>query len=96
MPALAMSFIASVVGFVPAPSSDMIRLNAVPAWDPLIPELAITASIAEVSSMLIPADFATGATNFMDSANFSMSKALVLNDLAITSVTRPVSEASNP
>ena len=46
--------------------------------------------------MLNPADLAMGATNFIDSANFSMSKADLENDNAITSVTLLVSFASIP
>ena len=74
----------------------MIRRNAVPAWLPLIPLFANTANIADVCSNDIPALFATGATNFIDSANVSISNADELNDNAITSVTRLVWLASNP
>ena len=74
----------------------MIRRNDVPAWLPFIPAFANKANMALVSSILMPAEFATGATNFMEFANVSMSNADVLNDLAMTSVTRLVSLASKP
>ena len=96
MPCAAKSFNASDVGFPDAPISEMIRRNAVPACDPLIPAFANTANIADVSSMDIPALFATGATNFIELAKVSISNADELNDDAITSVTRPVSFASKP
>ena len=95
-PCFAKSFNASAVGLPDAPISEMIRRNAVPACEPLMPALDIICNIAEVSSMDIPALFATGATNFIASAKVSISRADELNDDAITSVTRPVSLASNP
>ena len=95
-PAFANFLIFSATGSAPAPNSEMIRRNDVPACEPLMPALAITANIAVVSSIDIFAEFATGATYFIDSANFSMSNADVENDFAITSVTRPVSDAFKP
>ena len=50
-----------------APNSEIIRLKAVPACEPLIPLLAKAANIAVVSSKLTPAALATGATNFIES-----------------------------
>ena len=79
-----------------APRSEIIRFSAVPAWLPFIPAFERLASIAVVSSRLIPALWATGATNFIDSAKLSISKAEAPKLLAITSVTRCVSLASSP
>ena len=77
-------------------SSMNVFFNAVPALEPFIPELAKVPNKAVVSSTLAPTALAAGAAVFIDSLNFSKSKADPLNDLAITSVTRPVSEASKP
>ena len=95
IPAAANCLIFSVTGSEPAPNSEMMRRNDVPACEPLMPALAITANIAVVSCIDMPADLATGATYFMDSANFSMSNADVENDFAMTSVTISVCDASN-
>ena len=73
-----------------------MRRRAVPACEPLMPALARAANIPEVCSIDIPADLATGATYFMESANNPMSNADELNAAAITSVTWPVSDASMP
>ena len=70
--------------------------KAVPALLPLIPAFAKVPSNAVVFSMSTPTAFAAGAASFIDSLNFSKSKADVLNDLAITSVTLAVSAASKP
>ena len=95
-PWLASSLIAPDTSPPVAPRSEMMRRNAVPACEPLIPALASVPSIAVVSSRLTPAAFATGATNFIASLNVDMSNADVLKLDAITSVTRDVSSASSP
>ena len=74
------------------PSAAMVlrmRRRAVPAWLPLTPAFESWPSIAVASSKLTPAEAATGATYFMASPKLDMSSAEVLNDLAMTSVTRP-------
>ena len=95
-PFAAKSFSASPTGLPVVATSDKIRRSAVPALLPEIPAFAKAPSIAVVSSNDTPALLAIGATNFMDSANFSMSSAEVLKDFAITSVTCIVSSAVKP
>ena len=67
-----------------------------PALLPEIPAFAKVPSSAVVFSTLTPTALAAGAALFMDSLNFSMSRAEVEKDLAITSVTLPVSSAVSP
>ena len=95
-PFSAIAAICSVTGPPSVPMSARMRRSAVPAALPLMPALASVPSIAVVSSMDSPAAFATGPTYFIESANESISSAEVLNDLAMTSVTLPVSLASMP
>ena len=64
--------------------------SAVPPFDPDNWAFAKIAKSAVVLSILIFATFAIGATSFIDSANFSVSKAEELNDLAIILVTLSV------
>ena len=73
-----------------------VFLRALPARLPKIPALAIVPKSAVVFSTDTTTAFAAGAAVFMDSLNFSMSKADLLNDFAITSTIRCVSSASNP
>ena len=79
-----------------ADSSCIERRKAVPAIEPERPAFAKTPKAAVVSSKLTFIVDAIGATNFIDSLNFSASKALVTNDLAITSVSLVDSLVSNP
>ena len=73
-----------------------VFFKAVPASDPFIPEFAKVPNNAVVSSTLTPTALAAGAAVFIDSLNFSKSRAEPLKDLAMTSVTLPVSAASKP
>ena len=79
-----------------ADNSARTLLSDVPAIDPAIPWSASTAIAAVDCSRLTFIFLAAGATNFIDSLNFSASKALVVNDLAITSVILPASAVSIP
>ena len=73
-----------------------IFLKEVPAIEASIPESDSFAIIAAVSSIEKPADFAIGATLVIPVCHFSISKAELLKDTAITSTTLVVSAASKP
>ena len=77
-------------------NSRNIFLNPVPAVEASNPLSVKVPNKAVVFSTDNPAVFATGATELIAVANFSISKEDEENDLAITSTTLCVSEASNP
>ena len=71
-------------------------LRPVPALEASIPRSTNTANIAEISSKGTSVDFAIAPTLAIAVSNFIKSKADDENDLAMTSVTRPISFASRP
>ena len=70
-----------------SPSLRNTFLRALPAKEPLNPLLESSISNEEVSSRVNPVALATGATNFIDSLNFSKFKAEFVKATAIVSVT---------